>query len=202
MCYKKAVPYHPSTAPRHQYASLQLSNLKASITMTTEPPSPDFSRPWVQTLLNDPVFPPVHTHSIVAYLPPNTENSLLAISLAKPSCVRAIRSFHHHPPSPSLVGNETRMIFSLGDGVNGHSGYCAGGFIGILVDEVTGQCAACVCGRELITAEIQVRYKKMLPTPRVILCRRLVFLICMYGLGGYLNFNLALVLECWPEDCR
>lgn len=67
---------------------------------------------------------------------------------------------------------EVRMVFSLGDGVNGIAGTCHGGLIGLMLDEVTGQLAAEVFGRyNIITAGLQVAYKRKLSTPAVVLCR-------------------------------
>lgn len=63
------------------------------------------------------------------------------------------------------------MLYSLGTGVNGHDGYSHGGFIGTLIDEATGQCVFPVFGSNIVTAEMTVQYKKMLPTPSVILVR-------------------------------
>jgi len=63
------------------------------------------------------------------------------------------------------------MLFSLGSGLNGHHGYSAGGFIGCLIDEATGQCAAMIFGRAITMVALSVQYKKMLPTPNVVLCR-------------------------------
>jgi acyl-coenzyme A thioesterase PaaI-like protein len=63
------------------------------------------------------------------------------------------------------------MLWSLGDGLNGHSGFSHGGFIGMMMDEVTGQCAAQAFGRGIITVQLNVKFLRMIPTPGVVLCR-------------------------------
>lgn len=69
------------------------------------------------------------------------------------------------------LDNETRMLFSLGKGVHGHSGFSHGGFISILIDEVTGQTAAMIYGRGIFTVELVIKFVKLLPTPSIVLCR-------------------------------
>lgn len=63
------------------------------------------------------------------------------------------------------------MLFSLGSGLDGHNGHSAGGFIGVLIDEVSAQWVAMLFGRAIATGALSVQYKKMLPTPNVVLCR-------------------------------
>ncbi|PQE13338.1 thioesterase superfamily protein [Rutstroemia sp. NJR-2017a BVV2] len=127
---------------------------------------------WAQQLVRDPDWRPVPTYSTQRKPPPNTENSLLARTLWNASCIRAVTSFHKGNASASSpLANETRMLFSLGDGVHGHSGFSHGGFTGMMMDEVTGQLAATVYGRGIFTVELSLKYKKMLPTPGVVLCR-------------------------------
>lgn len=142
----------------------------------------EFSPPWAQALINDPVWKPVPTNGREVLAPPSTENALMALTLDRPDGVRAVLSFNRYPPAPSpsslssspptrFKGLETRMLFSLGTGVNGHSGFSHGGFIGTLVDEACGQAIFPIFGNDTVTAEMTVQYKKMLPTPSVVLCR-------------------------------
>jgi acyl-coenzyme A thioesterase PaaI-like protein len=63
------------------------------------------------------------------------------------------------------------MLFSLGTGVNGHDGFSHGGFIGTMIDEIGGQCTSVIFGTDIVTGEMTVRYRKMLPTPSIVLCR-------------------------------
>jgi acyl-coenzyme A thioesterase PaaI-like protein len=137
-----------------------------------------FSSPWAQAIIEDPLWEPVVTYSRVAHPSRGTENAFLAQSLNGPECVRAVLSFHRFPRSTSCppaaasyAHHEARMIFSLGSGLDGHSGFAHGAVIGLLIDEVMGQCVATVFGRSIVTAELNVQFKKMLPTPSVVLCR-------------------------------
>lgn len=142
----------------------------------------DFSPPWAQALINDPAWEPTPTFGRLTMEPPSTENALMVSTLNRPDGVRAVLSFQRFPspppasssPSsspPSFKGFETRMLYSLGTGVNGHNGYSHGGFIGTLIDEAAGQCAFSVFGNDIVTGEMTVRYKKMLPTPSIVLVR-------------------------------
>lgn len=137
----------------------------------------DFSAPWAQAIINDPTWEPVYLFGREVFPPPSTENALMAVTLDRPDGVRAIAAFNRFPPpgpssSPAQhVGLETRMLVSLGTAVNGHSGICHGGFIGTLLDEVSGQIVWQVFGSNIVTADMSVQYKKMLPTPNVVLCR-------------------------------
>lgn len=86
------------------------------------------------------------------------------MTLCNDNCVRAVTPLHRGSGNPATpVGNESRMLFSVGNGVHGHSGFSHGGFTGLLIDEVTGQSAADVYGREIYTVELNVKYIKMLP---------------------------------------
>lgn len=127
---------------------------------------------WATKLLNDPEWKVVTTYSRRLKPPPNTENFFLAGTLWNDSCVRAVKSLHCGSADPAApLGNESRMIFSLGNGVHGHSGYSHGGFTALLVDEVTAQCAADIYGRGIFTVQLNVKYVKMMPTPSIVLCR-------------------------------
>ena len=142
----------------------------------------EFSPPWAQALINNPAWKPVPTNGREVFAPPSTENAFMTSTLDRPDGVRAVLSFNRYPPalsssppsSPPSVrfkGLETRMLFSLGTGVNGHSGFSHGGFIGTLIDEACGQCIFPIFGNDIATVEMIVQYKKMLPTPSVVLCR-------------------------------
>jgi acyl-coenzyme A thioesterase PaaI-like protein len=163
---------------KHIFLALTLSILYIMPTETIS----DFSPPWAQALINDHAWELVPTNGREEMPPPSTENALMALALDRPDGVRAVLSFNRYPSPPSssspssssptsFKGFETRMLFSLGTGVNGHSGFCHGGFIGTLIDEACGQCAFPIFGSAVVTAEMTVQYKKMLPTPSIVLCR-------------------------------
>lgn len=143
----------------------------------------DFSPTWAQAIINDPEWKQVSTWGREEVAPTSTENALLGRTLNQPDGVRAVLSFNRYPSPPSSSssspsatpskskGFETCMLFSLGTGVNGHDGLSHGGFIGTMIDEVCGQCTLAIFGKEIVTGEMTLRYKKMLPTPSIVLCR-------------------------------
>lgn len=134
----------------------------------------DFSLPWARTIIDDPTWKPIVTFGRAEPAPNSTENSLMAWTLSRPDGIRAVSSFHRFPSSSSpgsYAEHETRMLYSLGSGIHGHSGFSHGGFIAMLIDEVSGQCVETVYGRSILTAEMSVQFKKMLPTPSIVLCR-------------------------------
>lgn len=45
---------------------------------------------------------------------------------------------------------------------------------GFIMDQVTGMCAMFMGGPTVATKEMRLRYRKMLPLPRVVLCRSVV----------------------------
>lgn len=64
------------------------------------------------------------------------------------------------------------MLFSLGRGVEGIAGTGHGAIVALVLDEVMGTLAAEVFGRYgVITAALEVRFKRRLETPRVVLAK-------------------------------
>ena len=64
------------------------------------------------------------------------------------------------------------MLFSLGCGVDGIAGTAHGAIIALMLDEVMGQLAAEIFGRyNIVTASLDVTFKRRLKRPRVILAR-------------------------------
>jgi len=131
----------------------------------------DFSSPWCKALSDDPTLQPIVTASRI-YHPSTGENSLLASNLANPSCIRAVQTFIKRGPGASLAQTEIYMLFSLGRGVQGIAGTGHGAIVALLLDEVMGTLAAEVFGRYgIITAALEVGFRRRLDTPRVVLAR-------------------------------
>lgn len=64
------------------------------------------------------------------------------------------------------------MLFSLGRGVEGIVGTGHGAIVALMLDEVMAAVAAEVFGRHgIITGALEVRFKRRLETPRVVLAR-------------------------------
>lgn len=130
----------------------------------------DFSVPWCKSLYDDPTLQPIATASRI-YHPSTGENSLLASTLATSACIRAVQTFIRRGPT-SLGQTEIYMLFSLGRGVEGIAGTGHGAIVALVLDEVMGTLAAEVFGRYgIITAALEVRFKRRLETPRVVLAK-------------------------------
>lgn len=133
----------------------------------------DFSQPWCLTMAKDPGWKLVTTFSLTPG-PASTQNSLVAETLSTARGIRAVQTYLLQSPDNSAAPPDTaqvRMMFSLGDGVNGIAGTCHGGLIGLMLDEVTGQLASEVFGRHnIIKAGLEVAYKRKISTPAVVLC--------------------------------
>lgn len=64
------------------------------------------------------------------------------------------------------------MLLSLGRGVEGISGTAHGGIIALMLDEVMAHLASEMFGRDnIMTANLNVEFKRRLDTPRVVLAR-------------------------------
>jgi len=100
------------------------------------------------------------------------ENVFLATTLATTSCIRAVKTFIRRGPTASLAQLEIYMLFSLGRGVEGIAGTGHGAIVALMLDEVMAGVAAEVFRRHgIITGALEVRYKRRVETPRVVLAR-------------------------------
>ncbi len=144
--------------------------------MLTEHTS-DFSPPWCLAISNNPAFQHVPTLSRVSH-ESTGENNLLANVLASEWSVRAVQTFVKRPclDSSSLHHNiEVYMLWSLGRGVEGMGGTAHGGIVALMLDEVMAHLATETFGRDnIVTAKLEVGFKRRLNTPRVVLARAVV----------------------------
>ena len=144
--------------------------------------STDFaSLPWCQAIISDPDFTRITMRPVLAERP--LSRSLFAKTLWTPDTIRSCLCFYtksiiHQANSPNFSQNltptsfgETRMLLSLGTGINGIAGILHGGLIGFLLDEVTGVPVCVQAKGYFVTAEMRISYLKPVETPRVILCR-------------------------------
>ena len=114
---------------------------------------------------------PITTFSRIAH-PDTTENNLLARTLQTSTTVRACKSFLRRSVDSGTPRNQVYMLFSLGRDLNGIAGYCHGAVISLMLDEATGQLMACECDRDqMITAQLNVKFRQPIKTPNVVLCR-------------------------------
>lgn len=136
-----------------------------------EPFEEDFNLPWCNAFRADLSIKPVDTFSRLSH-GQGGENSLLAISLNTPTTVRACKSFIKHSSGDSAaIGPSAYMLFSLGSGVNSIAGVCHGSIVSLMLDETFGRLMTYFFDRdELITAGLEVSFKRPLRTPAVVLC--------------------------------
>ena len=67
------------------------------------------------------------------------------------------------------------MLFSLDHGVDGVPGTAHGAIVALMLDEVMGHLAAEVFGRyNIVTAKLDVAFKRRLNTPKVVLARAFI----------------------------
>ncbi len=136
--------------------------------------APDFSLPWCLALSEDPSFQPIPTASRIIH-ESTGENNLLGNVLANKRSIPGVQTFIKRPcPNSSSPHHnlEIYMLFSLGRGVDGLAGTAHGAIIALMLDEVMAQLAAEIFGRyNIVTANLDVAFKRRLYTPRVVLAR-------------------------------
>lgn len=134
----------------------------------------DFSLPWCLALSKDRSFQPIPTASRITH-ESTGENNLLAGVLANKWSIPAVQTFIKRPcPYSSSPHHNIQvyMLFSLGRGVDGIAGTAHGAIVALMLDEVMGHLAAEVFGRDnIVTARLDVGFRRRLNTPRVVLAR-------------------------------
>ena len=129
------------------------------------------STPWAVKLFNDPTLEPFHN---TYYQPSTSLNSFIGDTLSTRDTISAWQSFQKKPGHGGT--NELPEVLAaikIGSGVNGYFDTCHGGFISLLLDEVTSNTAdlAREESKATMTAYLNVQYKKPVRTPGVILLR-------------------------------
>ncbi|KAG9235266.1 HotDog domain-containing protein [Amylocarpus encephaloides] len=132
------------------------------------------SIPWCSALLKDPNI--VITPTFSRQPKPNTEDSLLALTLRSPTTIPRCLSFHPKPTpsSPSIASVCT--LFTLGPDLNGGPRVLHGGMIATLMDDVMGTLLtikkdgdAMPLSGVAVTGTLNVRYLRRIPTPGTVL---------------------------------
>ena len=131
--------------------------------------------PWAMALFSDPSLHPF-TNDVK---PTSTGDTFVGRTLATPDTISASQFFHCHRAHPErgegaeAPKGETLSLLKIGSGVNGHIDICHGGFVSLLLDEITGTAADSVRPQDksTMTAYLKVDYKRPVPTPTVVLCR-------------------------------
>lgn len=169
--------YTPHNTILHTTERLTLS---PTIMSDRDKPLLDSETPWHAALENDPAWKRVPTPSIIRKA--TNESSLTADLLHNDRGIRDMRTYLKYK-TPEVLNlsegepqlDEVCIVFSLGDGVNGAVDRCHGGFISLMLDEVTGELAQRMFKgtnpSSVATVGLNVSYKRMLKTPAVVLCR-------------------------------
>lgn len=110
----------------------------------------------------------------------SSEDSFIAETLATATTISAWQSFYRVLEDIAAIDNDTTplagelvSLLALGRGINGHPNTAHGGLIAAILDETMGMVVGLHSspGMSGYTAFINVRFKKPVPTPGVVLCR-------------------------------
>ena len=141
---------------------------------TQSPNHPDFTEPWMQSLLSGPTTTILEVPTRNPDTPsPDVTNSMFAATLYTPSAIRAQINFTRPTREPTaIIPTEYCYLLSLGDGLDGKRGRAHGGFNALVLDQILGSVAAKVSGAAApATATMTVDYRAPIPTPGVVLVR-------------------------------
>ena len=131
----------------------------------------DFSLPWCQALLNSP-------HIIDISLPtrrPQGTNPIINTTLRTEATIPAWKSLRTREiEDPTHLSATHFLMLSLGNGLDGYHNTLHGGMSGVLLDQSNVMCANSVSPPPNVTAQLDLRYKKSVPVPGVVLCRSVV----------------------------
>jgi acyl-coenzyme A thioesterase THEM4 len=132
--------------------------------------------PWCASILDDPAFVPLQSHSRT---PPSYlvgHYSFMNRTLATTETVPVWQGFHR--PSSNLNPDdndygEICVLIVLGSGMDGHLHTAHGGVAATLLDEAMGTVGGIhkTPGKSIFTAFMHVDYKKPLPTPSVVMIK-------------------------------
>ncbi|KAL8825364.1 MAG: hypothetical protein Q9191_004463 [Dirinaria sp. TL-2023a] len=131
----------------------------------------DFSLEWCQTLLNSPDIVDI---SLPTRRPAHL-NPLITSTLRTETTIRAWKSLHTRDIEDATHQSRTFfLMLSLGNGLQGHKGALHGGIFGVLIDQSNHICALSVAPLSIMTAQMDLRFKKSVPVPGVVLCRSVI----------------------------
>ena len=149
------------------------------------------STPWCASLLDDPAYVPLVSHS---RMPPSYlagRYSWMGKTLKTPDTIAIWQDFYRRPTSDDDYG-EIRTIISLGSGMDGHKNTAHGGLAATLLDESMGTVGSVhkEPGKSQFTAYLHVDYKKPLPTPSVVLIKAKIDPVRSGGRKMYIKATL------------
>ncbi|KAG8409042.1 hypothetical protein J3459_010468 [Metarhizium acridum] len=138
---------------------------------------------WCLRLLHDANLTPVATPSRQPKA--SSEDSFIAETLATGDTISSWQSFYKVPqpqprPSPATTGANSpvagelvSLLALLGRGVNGHTNVAHGGLVATILDDTMGMVVGLhrSPGMSGYTASLNIKYRKPLRTPSIVLCR-------------------------------
>ena len=96
------------------------------------------------------------------------EDSLFGQTFRSAKTIPHVMNFWRKPDNDY---GEMRMLMSLGSGLNGHADILHGGFTATLIDESCGFANMYWSRSHTFTANLNVNYRKPIPTPSIVLAR-------------------------------
>lgn len=131
----------------------------------------DFSLPWCQKLLNSPDIIDI---SLPMRRPENT-NLVITSTLRTESTIRAWKSLHTRDiQDPTHHSQTFFLVLSLGSGLQGYKDMLHGGIFSVLLDQSNAICILSVTPPPSVTAQMDLKFKKSVPVPGVVLCRSVI----------------------------
>ena len=133
----------------------------------------DFSAQWCQDLLNSPDLVNLSTEDrrpqpISDKIVPQT---LFTETLKSDTTIRAMQILRAKHADIDGLSPPVFILMSLGNGLESHVGILHGGMMAAMMDYVTSYIAVFTAGTNMVTAELNVRYRKSVSLPGVVLCR-------------------------------
>lgn len=134
----------------------------------------DFSAPWCQALLTSPDLIDITTPArrTKHFRNSVTANPLISTTFRSESTIRAWKSLRTaNIEDPTSVSPTFLLLLSLGSGLGGWTDTLHGGVFGVIIDQSNSICVQAMASPPNMTAEMNLRYRKRVPLPSVVLCR-------------------------------
>ncbi|KAK5193922.1 hypothetical protein LTR99_005848 [Exophiala xenobiotica] len=127
--------------------------------------------PWCAALLSDPAFCIVNMSRTV--IQPGDGHTLMAETWNTDSTIAELLSLYRPPDATTGQPGEIRRFYTFGGGMNAHPNLLHGGVIATILDSTMGNIVAQQMPelQPLFTVNLNVSYKKPVPTPGTIMVR-------------------------------
>lgn len=131
-----------------------------------------FTEPWCKTLLSHPNFQD-RTKPGRRPPPPLREwctNTIYSKTLWTDDTIPSWCEFQLPDPSNAAYPYEYFIMLAVGSGLDGMTGRAHGGLVSMILDTVTAYCSEAAC-QASSTLELEVKFKKGIKTPCLLLAR-------------------------------